>query len=477
MTRRPPRKSKQESSEKRSFKKKTPFACALLDSIDESPEFHDPYSELNLFLSQKIKQEMRHCSNSKKWSLQLQDELLNKITPQFQKEFPKYRLGICALKKTWEKIHYFSTQIQGEKKALTQDGKLNIPFFIKENLKTSNKLNHTCHLHPYHYAHQLAVKMSECIAIVDGIRPKLDQLTRTIWSLQKHLIPELAPEHFKSPYDENDNIDKLIVKIILEVEAKLPAISQSELEYYVQKKIHQLKMLTNDYTPHQINKMLTAILADQMHLPSQRMEKTLEQIPYPIAKCFKNELATILIDAPHLAPKQAVEEALAFFQKAKSAINMYKEEEITRKMQTWTIQRDMLLRWIRLNHSSSLFREIESIWVEKKPTDLKHLVSQIHKQYLEKFPHLIAFARDLEKRTWIFVKYIWYTQVFEEKTPTYDRFIKWHKDCLKGAELSPTELMNTIEKHCKKMLPLMPFNRARAHTVVFTEEENYSHQH
>ena len=59
--------------------------------------------------------------------------------------------------------------------------------------------------------------MSECIAVVDGIRPKLDQLTRTIWSLQRHLIPKLSPEHFKSPYDENEKVDKLIVKAILEI--------------------------------------------------------------------------------------------------------------------------------------------------------------------------------------------------------------------------------------------------------------------
>ncbi|NGX38503.1 MAG: hypothetical protein K1000chlam2_01677, partial [Chlamydiae bacterium] len=82
MARRIPRKTHTEGLEKRPLKKKQLLGRDLLDAIDESPEFHDPYSELNIFLSQKIKREMHHCSNSKKWSLQLQDELLHKITPE-----------------------------------------------------------------------------------------------------------------------------------------------------------------------------------------------------------------------------------------------------------------------------------------------------------------------------------------------------------------------------------------------------------
>src|ERR1700738_4202910 len=78
-----------------------------LSSVDELAEFYDPYSDLNLFLVQKITQEMRHCGNSKKWSLKIQEVLLKKISPEFQKKFPRYRLGVAALKKTWEKIAYY----------------------------------------------------------------------------------------------------------------------------------------------------------------------------------------------------------------------------------------------------------------------------------------------------------------------------------------------------------------------------------
>ena len=67
---------------------------------------------------------MQHCGSSRKWSLKIQEELLLKIAPDFQKRFPQYRLGISALKKTWEKVSYYSQQIQHQKEAITQDGPL-----------------------------------------------------------------------------------------------------------------------------------------------------------------------------------------------------------------------------------------------------------------------------------------------------------------------------------------------------------------
>lgn len=474
MSRRIPRKTPYEELEKRSMKKKQLLSREYLDGIDESPEFHDPYSELNLFLSQKVKREMRHCSNSKTWSPQLQQQLLQKIAPEFEKRFPKYRLGSAAIKKTWEKVQFFSAQIQQQKDALTQDGRLNISFFIKENLKTAVKLPNTCHVHPCHYAHQLAVKMSECIAVVDGIRPKLDQLTRTIWSLQRHLITKLAPEHFKSPYDENEKVDKLIVKSLIEITAKHPEISQAELSFHVHKRLIQLRHVTTNYTSVQMKKMLAALYADQCHFTNQRMERTLERIPYPTAKCLKGELADLILDNPYLSSEQITEEAFSFFQKASLVLTETEEDEIERKIQNWSIQSDLLLRWIRLNHGSALYKEITEI--VKTKNNLREISQAVQKKFLEKYPKTIGFAKELEHRTWIYLKYVWYAQKFSDATPTYDRFILWHKEMLQTHNLSPNELVNAIERICKKMLPLIPFNRARAQTTLVTEEEYKPHE-
>jgi hypothetical protein len=236
-----------------------------LSSIDDIAEFYDPYSDLNLFLVQKITQEMRHCGNAKKWSSKIQEELLNKISPEFQKKFPRYRLGTAALKKTWEKVVYFSHQIQQQKEAITQDGKLNIHFFIRENLKKFPSFRNYGPLHPSHFAQQLGMKMSECIAAVDGARPKLDHLTKLIWSIQRHLIRSEQGETLKCPYDEYDKIDKLIVKTILEMTVKDPQIGHNELEFKVKEAIHALQELPGFASSERLTGSVSALLAEKLY--------------------------------------------------------------------------------------------------------------------------------------------------------------------------------------------------------------------
>src|SRR5438034_409684 len=93
------------SSTSTTARSRSSFASrSLLFFVDESPEFHNPYSDLNLFLYQKIKEEIPLLGKVKKWSIKLQEELLQKITPDFQKKFPQYRLSVSAMRKIWDKV-------------------------------------------------------------------------------------------------------------------------------------------------------------------------------------------------------------------------------------------------------------------------------------------------------------------------------------------------------------------------------------
>lgn len=53
----------------------------FLYAVDETPDFHDPYSDLSLFLSDQIKKEICHTDSPAHWTVKLQEELLQKITP------------------------------------------------------------------------------------------------------------------------------------------------------------------------------------------------------------------------------------------------------------------------------------------------------------------------------------------------------------------------------------------------------------
>ena len=91
---------------------------SLLNPIDEADDFYDPFSDLSLFLSKKIKNEIEKSGSSNKWSGKIEANLLAKILPEFKQKFPKYRLGTSALKKVWEKVSYYYDKIQGQKGAL-----------------------------------------------------------------------------------------------------------------------------------------------------------------------------------------------------------------------------------------------------------------------------------------------------------------------------------------------------------------------
>ncbi|MBS0604004.1 MAG: hypothetical protein JSS60_03085 [Verrucomicrobia bacterium] len=590
-----------------SAKKRQEAVSDLLSAVDESPEFYDPYSDLNLFLSQKIKQEMQHCGSSKKWSVKIQEELLVKIAPDFQKRFPQFRLGVSALRKTWEKVAYYSQQIQNQKEAITQDGKLNIHFFIKENLKNYTSFRNPGHLHPSHYAHQLATKMSECIATIDGVRPQLDHLTKMIWSIQRHLLTGGGLEQYNSPYDEYDQIDKLIVKTILEMTAKYPQIGYSELEHKVKEVLHSLHELPSFSSLDHMMGSVSALIAEKLYntsalhslffseqktaitnfirrhsslcktaaflpqlsefvrriialyalasglpktlqedqvkeavlsiypqsassrpeLPQalyafisaelvlmkseeycrspsyvadaiwtaykeatllpllqgkgndlleiaiwkslSETEGLLEKLPYRIGQRIEEEVANILIENPTQSFSSLVQETVSFFKRTKELVQIKEWSEIEKKIHIWSVQGDMLCRWIRLNSESTLLRLICQKWKDH-PSVLPHhtFVSEICQQYLKSYPELAPYSAQLSLRVWILYKYAWYSLLGAETESSFDRFLKWHSCSLlfSGATLDHEHLVHQLEEIVHKTLPLTPFDRKQADAAL-----------
>lgn len=238
---------------------------SLLHPIDEADDFYDPFSDLSLFLSRKIKGEINESGSLLKWSGKIESNLLAKILPEFRKKFPNYRLGASALKKVWEKVGYYYEKIQGQKEALENNGKLNLKYMIRENLKKSLPSEH---LPPYTIAKQIATKLSECIATLEGTRPEIDQLTKVIWSVQKHLLRDLSLLQTKSPYDEYDKVDKLIVKTQLEIIAKGENLDPYMLKQEIFKKLKayfEIKTLAKE---NQLTSTLSMILAEKLQYSS-----------------------------------------------------------------------------------------------------------------------------------------------------------------------------------------------------------------
>ncbi len=522
-----------------------------LFSIDEAPDFHNPYSDLSLFLSQKIKQEMHAHGSIKKWSHKIQEDLIQKITPDFQQKFPHYRLGISALKKMWDKISYYLAHIQDQKEAITQEGKLNIPFFIKENLKnfSTRKISQ-----PHHFAHQLAVKMSECIATIDGIKPKLDHLTRMIWALQRHLLTG-SPDQLKSPYDEYDKMDRLIVKLILEITAKEPQIEQKQLEHKVKESLQSLHELPSFASIDMMTFTIAALfaektypltepkhaaiafikkqidlckkayptlkysdlvrriialytlasglpkdLSDEAILSQQGLpqpvyafiaaentlgnpntlveiyhetkllpilqgdvlemiiwkalsdyENLLEKLPYKIGQKIEEEIANTLIDNPKQSFSLIVQITVQFFQRLKELGIQKQMQEMERKIHLWTIQGDLLCRWIKLDHEAPLLKLIEQKFQTTPDANHYEFVSQICMEYLKQHPELAPYLPQVNVRIWILYKYIWYIQTTES---SLCRFLKWHQQ----------QNGHNLQELCNRIIPHLPVDIAKLQT-------------
>jgi hypothetical protein len=236
------------AKELKSTKTKKDFFLKENLQVDEVSSFHDPYSDLNLFLYQEVKKWIEIPFDGKKWTIKLQEQLLEEINPLFQKRFPMYRLSVSALRKIWERLSYFFEQIQDQKEALTFDGKMNVSFFIKENLKQTLQWNPS-HFLSQHWTHHLALKLSEWLAAIDGKRPDFDYLFQLISSAQKHLIPSSQKREKTFLKDEYSGIDQLIVQTMLDILSQNGFISSEDLEKNVFDSIYDLELpslISND---------------------------------------------------------------------------------------------------------------------------------------------------------------------------------------------------------------------------------------
>ena len=362
-------------------------ASAVIPSthpIDESPDLHDPYSELNLFLTRKVKEEFKNAGTAKKWSVYIQEKLIEKISPEFKKKFPHYRLGVSALKKVWEKVAYFSQAFENQKEALTKEGKLNLGFLIRENLKQFLGIKKSFSFHPYLLAQQLALKISECLAAYDGIRPMMQHITKTIWAVERHLIPPVQVPAMANPYDEFDTWDKLIIKFMLEATGKNPKLSQEELQAQVREALYALK----DNPP------------------------------------LEKEIINLLIDNPDQGLDSAAEAAQEFFKKAKALTASANWIEVEHKINLWTVQGDLVYRCLRIENNQLLEHLRQKGTVE---------------DYIEKYPFLADFVLQAEVRAEILSKFEWYAASPPTQS-TVERFFEWHHG------LTPEELEELCKK-------------------------------
>ncbi|GAB5410922.1 MAG: hypothetical protein ChlgKO_00360 [Chlamydiales bacterium] len=212
--------------------------------LHELEEFHDPFSDISLFLSKKISTEIAAHGSSQEWSAQIEQDLLRKILPEFKARFPRYRLGLFALKKAFEKAAYFYEKLYGHKNLCANS-------LIRENLSAQLEVGIYNSLKGV--SEQIAQNVGECLATLQGKKPNMLQLMAKSYSALKALQTEGCPQN---PFHTCDARDSLIVKTQIETIAEHPSITFRQLQAVVEQKLSTLHELP---APHKNAKIETLI--------------------------------------------------------------------------------------------------------------------------------------------------------------------------------------------------------------------------
>jgi len=274
------------------------YKHGFLYPVEEATEFHDPFSELSLFLAKRLKKEITKNNHPKKWSQHIQKTLLAEVLPEFRQHFPHYRLGISALKKTWEKIHYYVKYLE-KHYDYNQNGKLDISYLIRENLSLFFEKELPPSHTSFHFAHHITQKISECIAAIDGESVEKSKLTKIIWAMQKQLIPSF--DKGGSPYESIDTLDKLLIRFQLELIAENPLMPQRELQEKLGRKISALLSINRIRNFYELTPQISSIIADKVFSASPLHSIYPKEDLEAIERFVKTEHKRMIKEEPRLS--------------------------------------------------------------------------------------------------------------------------------------------------------------------------------
>ncbi len=450
--------------------------------------FQDPYSDVSLFLSKKIK---LLGSAGTEWSHQLQDELLHKITPEFVKKFPDHRLGASTLKKTWEKVAHLSQLLHQQNEALTSCGKLNLHFLIRENLKTvaGGTFN------PFLLAQQIALKIGEALATYEGMKPEIEHLTEIIWTALHHIAP---PIHFQAHRTKKtiDIKDRLLAKWLVDILTLEPAISYHDLSKNLHEKLDFFQNLKHDLSswakelsmnwsaallPHthlfqtesstaiqKLRQWVQPKLSDDLQdikteaiiskknvllndleilVWTMRRQLTPPQIPTPHFEEFEQEAKFHLIHHPQRHWKSPIDHAISYMKKANEISKLATKIEWAKRIEKWALQGELALRNLQLP-KTPLLHYVYAMHAKNRSLADPALTPQLREQYLYRYRSPIVEPSFVHKVADFTRKYGWYYLASTPKDITIERWKQFHTD-MKSDPLSQFPILPFLPRKNK----------------------------
>ena len=218
--------------------------------------------------------------------------------------------------------------------------------------------------------------------------------------------------------------------------------------------------------PEHLELLTWKVLADE--------ENLLGAIPYRVGQRIEEEIAHILIDNPGQGFSGVVSMATQFFRKGAELASSKKWSEIEHKITLWTLQGELLCRFLKLDQENTLLKIICSLWNERSyRVNHATFVSEVAQSYLRSHPQHAAYSPQVTARISILYKYAWYCLFDTQQESSADRFSAWHLVNLQ--HLDETKALDVLEEIYKNTLPLVPFNReASLQLLRLSKEEKHS---
>ena len=240
-----------------------PYDETEVVSLGSQSSSKDPFSDLSLFVAQRVKEEMDKLPQGVRLSTKLSASLMQDLASDIKSRFPNSSFANSILKSSWEKVQHYLRLIADQKKLWSGDGTLSIPAMISENLKNRFSLIHLSeNQQQISQAEQVALSVSECVATLDHIRPDISYLTRWTWNVQSHLYPK-AEWPAKSPF-EIDAKERFLTRIISEENAIGIPLNQQQLLLYTRDLCEGYKMLSN-FSLSQLRIYICTLYADKLY--------------------------------------------------------------------------------------------------------------------------------------------------------------------------------------------------------------------
>ena len=188
----------------------------------------------------------------------------------------------------------------------------------------------------------------------------------------------------------------------------------------------------------------------------------LNEMPRTTLELLERELGNILIDHPDQSFRIVVRKSIQFFKQIQQLPFHEKDNKefwlrVKNKTETWSLQNEMLCRWIHFDDQTPLFTFFKSEWNSKECQIL--FLKKFQDKALKKFPLLRAFENQVKARLWILHQYFWYSELSTSGDSSYSLFLRKELLTLKSKypQSSESDLMSKLKQISHEMLPLTPF--------------------